>query len=188
MKKLTVLVAALVLTSISARAAHAWEDTGAWWGGHFKYDRDTTEHYFANEVTLDTFASFVAPERKFADLFETNIRRGKWGGGVGVNYFFTREIGIGTDMNMADNDGNLVDHVAASLILRWPFEPSGVAPYIFGGGARRTDPTWEWLGNAGVGVEWRFNPTTGIFVDGRYIWADKTFESVLLRTGLRFAF
>lgn len=188
MKKLTALIAALVLTSISARAAHAWEDPSAWWGAHFKYDRDATEHYFANELTLDGFASYGAAERKFSDLFDTNIRHGTWGGGVGVNYFFTREIGIGTDINMGDNGGHLVDYVAGSLFLRWPFEPSGVAPYIFGGGARGTDRVWEWLGHAGVGFEYRFNPTTGIFVDGRYVWAQKTSDAVLLRTGLRFAF
>jgi hypothetical protein len=117
-----------------------------------------------------------------------HIRHGRWGGVVGLNYFFTREVGIGADINMADNGGHFVDPVAGSVIFRWPFERIGLAPYVFGGGCRGTDPVYEWLGHAGAGLEWRFSPTTGVFVDGRYVWADKPSDNSLIRAGLRFAF
>ena len=84
--------------------------------------------------------------------------------------------------------GNFINSVSGSLIARWPFESAGIAPYIFGGGGRGTDIAWEWLAHAGVGVEYRWNPTTGIFVDGRYVWADKTTDQLLLRAGVRFVF
>jgi hypothetical protein len=104
---------------------------------------------------------------------------------------------------MPADGGKLVDDVYGSLILRWPFEPSGFAPYIFGGGGRQiegwsasTDDStihtygshWEWQGHAGVGLEYRFNPATGIFVDGRYVWTKHTDDKLLLRAGLRLVF
>ena len=121
-------------------------------------------------------------------MFETNIRDGRWGGGVGVNYFLTREIGFGFDANAPDNDGNFFDSVHGSLIARFPIESAGIAPYIFGGGGRQTEPRWEWSGHAGAGLEYRMNPITGIFLDGRYVWGEETSDSLLLRTGLRLVF
>ena len=177
----------LLVSSGVANAAHVWEDPNAWASGVFAYDIQAPR-YTANELSLDLFGSYTAPEEKFSKLFETNIRHGDWGGGVGLNYFFTRELGIGTDINASDNRGNFIDMIDLSLIARWPFEPSGFAPYIFGGGGRGTDPEWEWLGHAGLGFEYRWNPATGIFVDGRYIWHETTFDRVLLRAGIRLVF
>jgi hypothetical protein len=187
MRKAIVWAAGLLLITGTAKAVHMWEDPTDWMGGHFTYNIQGPR-YTAQELSFDAFGSFTAAERKFSELFETNIRHGKWGGGVGLNYFVTREIGFGADINIPDNDGNFVDSVSGSLILRWPFEPSGFAPYAFGGGGRGTDPAWEWLGHAGVGVEYRWNPTTGIFVDGRYVWADQTFDRLVLRAGFRLVF
>jgi hypothetical protein len=190
LKKLLVLAAAVSLTGGMARAVHVWEDPGAWSSGVFVYDRANTPRFTASELSLDLFGSYTAGERKIEKLFETNIkgRNGNWGGGVGLNYFITREIGLGGDINMGDNRGNLVDQALGSLILRWPFEAAGIAPYVFGGGGRDFDPTWEWVGHAGVGIEYRFNPATGIFLDGRYIWPDKSSDRILLRAGLRLVF
>jgi len=182
--------AILTVTATGARAAHVWEDPNVWWGSHFAYDTAGTPRYTAAELSLDAFGSYVAGERRFSKLFETNIKHGDWGGGVGLNYFFTRELGISSDINIPANGGNFVDQVGGSLIARWPFEPSGWAPYIFGGGGRRTDPSWEWIAHAGVGVEYRFSPVTGIFVDSRYIWHIKEggSDGILFRAGLRFVF
>jgi hypothetical protein len=178
---------AFMISAGIARAAHMWEEPDAWWASHFTYDTAGAK-FTSAELSFDAFGSYIAAERRFNKLFETDIRHGTWGGGVGLNYFFMREIGIGTDINIPVNGGNFVDQVVGSLIARWPFESTGLAPYIFGGGGRGTDPAWEWLGHAGVGLEYRFNPATGLFVDGRYIWADKTFDRLLLRAGLRLVF
>lgn len=171
-----------------AQVAHVWDDPRGWWGNHFVYGPSVPAKFTANEFNVDVFGSFLGQENKIEDVFKTNIRKGKWGGGVGVNYFLTRELGIGADMNIPSNGGNFVDSVSGSLIARLPFESTGLAPYVFGGGGRQTDPEWQWTGHVGVGLEFRMNPITGIFTDARYVWADKTSDSVLLRAGLRFVF
>jgi hypothetical protein len=63
-----------------------------------------------------------------------------------------------------------------------------LAPYVFGGGGRQFDPAWEWTGHAGVGMEYRFNPVTGVFVDSRYTWVKHTSDEILFRAGVRFVF
>src|SRR5215212_12017001 len=100
----------LLVSGGLASAAHLWEDPNTWVSGHFAYDIQTPR-YTANELSFDMFGSYVAGERKFSEIFETNIRHGIWGGGVGLNYFFTREIGIGADINIPDNSGNFIDQV-----------------------------------------------------------------------------
>jgi len=187
MKKTIVGAAICLCAAGGAKAAHMWEDPGAWGAGHFTYATGMPL-YTAQELSFDAFGSYLAAEKNFSDIFKTNIRHGTWGGGVGLNYFFSREIGIGADINMPANGGNFIDSVSGSLIARLPLGSSGLAPYGFGGGGRGTDPAWEWQAQAGVGLEYRWNPTTGIFVDGRYVWVDKTFDRLLLRAGLRLVF
>jgi hypothetical protein len=173
-------------TTETTTVTHVWSNPQAWWTSH--WTSSDAPRYNANELTLDFFGAYIAGQRKIEDIFKTNIRHGVWGGGVGANYFFTREIGIGGDIIIPDDGGNFVNNIDGSLIARWPICNSGFAPYIYGGGGRQTDPVWQWTGHAGVGAEYRFNPGTGIFVDARYIWVDKTPDELLLRAGLRFAF
>jgi hypothetical protein len=188
LSKLVIVAASVVMAASAARAAHIWEDPGGWSSGLFYYDTQTTAKYTANEFSFDFFGSYLNPERNFDHLFKENIHHGTWGGGVGANYFFTREIGIGGDINFSAHSGNLTDQVLGNLIIRIPIDPSGFAPYIFGGGGRAFSPEWEWLFDAGVGVEYRLNTTTGIFSDARYIWADKNYDRLLIRAGLRIVF
>jgi len=173
-------------TTETTTVSHMWTDPHAWWQNH--WTAGTGDRYTANELSLDFFGSYLAGQRKIEDIFKTNIRHGVWGGGVGVNYFFTREIGIGGDIIIPDDGGNFVNNIDGSLIARFPICNTGLAPYVYGGGGRQTEPVWQWTGHAGVGVEYRFNPVTGIFVDGRYVWVDKTPDELLLRAGLRFVF
>src|SRR6266853_1078000 len=142
LKQIVTFTAALMLTASMARAVHVWEDPGGWWSGAITYNAETPR-YTANELSLDAFGSYTAGEHHLSKLFETDIKgnRGRWGGGVGLNYFLTRELGFGGDINITDKEGgNFVDQALGSLILRWPFDPSGFAPYIFGGGGRGFDP------------------------------------------------
>jgi hypothetical protein len=174
-------------TTTTTTVSHVWDNPQAWWGNHWVYQNG--DRYTANELSLDFFGSYLAGERRAEDLFKTNIRHGFWGGGVGANYFFTREIGIGGDVLIPDdNFGNFINNVDGSLIARLPIGNSGLAPYVYGGGGRQTDPTWQWTGHAGVGVEYRFNPVTGVFADGRYVWVDKTSDEIVFRAGVRFVF
>jgi hypothetical protein len=174
------------VTETTTTTTHVWTDPGAWWGSHWV--AGPADRYTANELSLDFFGSYLAGQRAFEKMFDTNIRHGKWGGGVGANYFFTRNIGIGGDINIPDDGGNFINNVNGSLIARVPIGNSGLAPYIFGGGGRQTDPSWEWTGHLGVGLEYRFNAVTGIFVDDRYTWVKHTPDQMLFRAGLRFVF
>ena len=189
--KFVTVTSALLLTSCLAQAAHVWEDPSGWWDSHFSYDQ-TTPLYTAQELSLDLFGSYLNPEGKFTDLFKTSMRHGFWGGGAGLNYFFTRELGIGTDFNVSSkpDDENLVDYVVGNLYARLPLGSSGLAPYIFGGGGRAMSPTYQWTYGGGVGLEFRFNPTTGIFSDARFLWGDKgtIYNELGIRTGIRIVF
>jgi len=200
-------LALIFLWTVTARAVHIWEDPGGWAGGIFAYNVNVPK-YTAQELSLDAFGSYIARQRNIEHLFDTSIKdhRGWWGGGVGLNYFITRYLGISGDVNMPADGGKLIDDVFGSLILRLPLDPSGFAPYVFGGGGRQIEgwqtvvseedgtvthdygTHWEWEGHAGVGIEYRFNPTTGIFMDGRYIWTKNTDDKLLLRAGLRLVF
>ena len=182
-------IAIASLITLTAGGALAQQTTpGSWANQHFSYNT-ADDKYRANELSLDLFGSYQHPEHKLSHLFQTDIRNhGVWGGGIGVNYFFTKQVGIGADMNIPNNDGAFVDQVQGSLIARVPIGNSGFAPYVFGGGGRGFDPVDEWLGHAGVGGEFRLNRMTGVFVDGRYVWADRSSNRALFRAGLRFAF
>ncbi len=183
---MSVAIGAAVI-SPKAMGAHVWEDPNAWWNSHFSYDA-AAEKYTDQELSLDLFGSYINPEEKFSHLFRSSIRKGYWGGGVGLNYFLLRQVGIGADMNMSDHPGRIVDQVLGNGILRLPLGNSGLSPYAFGGGGRGISPSWEWVYDAGVGLEMRFTPTTGIFGDARYIWADQSVDRLLIRAGLRVVF
>lgn len=200
MKKTVLVTTALMLTAGMAKAVHVWEDPGAWSSGIFVYNVPPENRFTANELSLDLSGSYTAPQRGFTHLFDTDIRhRGKWGGNVGLNYFFLEYVGIGGNINMSANGGNFVDQALGNLILRWPICPIGIAPYIFGGGGRGFDsmgtvegfdPKWQWFADGGVGLEWRPNATTGLFTDATYMWHLKegSFDRLLLRFGLRLVF
>src|SRR2546427_13204529 len=98
LKRIVTFSAVLMLTAGVAPAVHVWEDAGAWGSTVFTYGG--TPLYTANELSLDLFCSYVAAERHFYDLFYTNIRHGTLGGGVGLNYFITREVGLGGRINI----------------------------------------------------------------------------------------
>ena len=202
--KITTLTAAVLLTASAGIAqetttttttttttqeVHVWNDPHQWWANH--WSRSTANLYQANELSVDMFASYISQEHKIENIFHNTVRHGFWGGGVGLNYFFDRYLGIGGDIQMFDSNGalrNFVNNIDGSLIARFPICDSGLAPYVFGGGGRQTNPSWEWSGHAGVGAEYRFNPGMGIFTDARYMWVKHIPDEILFRAGFRFAF
>lgn len=113
------------------------------------------------------------------------------GGGLAVNYFFMRNLGIGVDGNIFDGGVNGVWQTSGSLIARFPLELGGLclAPYIFGGGGVQADGTTSGTIHAGGGLEFRIVPQRlGIFTEGRYTWAGGTDDSAQVRAGVRFVF
>lgn len=177
MKIKSLLVVSAVMAAISIHAESHW-------GDRFSYQAGT-DRYFANEFSLDAFGSYNKGERKFSDVFDRSWRRGDFGGGVGLNYFFSRYFGVGADTDFFDG-GSFFKNVSGSGIFRFPVGNSGFAPYIFGGVGGRFVPKDEWTFHGGVGFEVRISRQFGIFSDIRYIVADKTTDGMMVRAGLRF--
>jgi len=150
---------------------------------------DTSDLYRSKELSLDVFGSAslgaYTIENPSGERVEENTRLGA---GLGLNYFFTRNIGIGADAYSEDTDGSFIDSASASLLLRFPLGKSGFAPYAFGGGGRQFDFVEAWFAQAGAGMEYRFTRNIGAFVDARWVLPDETKYYGVGRLGLRFAF
>lgn len=145
--------------------------------------------YGANELNFSFFGTGTVGERTVRRPSLNRIERdGELGAGLGIQYFFHRYIGISADAYTESTHHNWVDNINADLIFRFPIANTGLAPYILGGGGRQLDPIYQWTLNAGGGLEWRFSPHVGVFVDARYVWADETKDYGLGRAGFRVGF
>lgn len=111
-----------------------------------------------------------------------------FGGGLGVNYFFTKNLGFGIDGSLRDADSALWT-ASASLIARFPIENGStcLAPYILGGGGVQTNGTTAGSFHAGGGLEFRLPAGFGIFAEGRYFWSGPD-DQVQARAGFRIVF
>jgi hypothetical protein len=209
LRNIVVITMAGALMTNAARAVHIWEDPGQWTTTTFTYSA-TAPKYTCNELSLDLSGSYWARQRGLQHLFKTDIRgrdNGRFGGNVGLNYFFLTWLGIGGDANFSDHSGfggQACDWAMGNLIARWPICNTGFAPYVFGGGGRQFNgltfdsatggtsagARWEWFADLGVGIEYRITPGFGIFTDGRYMWhlKDGGVDRLALRAGLRLAF
>ncbi|CAN5826964.1 hypothetical protein BH09VER1_BH09VER1_42000 [soil metagenome] len=136
------------------------------------------------EFQIDAFYSgfFGGPKTRFGTGS---------GGGIGLNYFFCKYVGIGYEFQTYDNQ-KFASFLPASgnLFLRYPICSLNLAPYIMVGGGG----TWSsaggkgtGFGNVGAGLEYRITKNIGLFVDGRYFYGG-TGNVADLRSGLRFAF
>jgi hypothetical protein len=145
--------------------------------------------YRAGELSLDGFGSASLGKYSLDHISGQRIRENtRLGAGAGLNYFFTRNIGISADAYSENITGTFIDSVSTSLTLRLPLGQSGFAPYAFGGGGRQFDLTKLWFAQFGAGIEYRFTPNIGVFTDGRCVVPDHTKYFGVARLGLRFAF
>lgn len=137
----------------------------------------------ANEIQVDAFA---------AGGWYNQGRPG-WGGGLGVNYFFTKFIGLGVEQDVLGHQGeNSVRWATVgNLYLRYPICSWNLAPYaMVGGGASYGEGLkGHGFGHVGGGLEYRVTDNIGLFSDARWIYSSEEPKSgVLGRAGLRFAF
>lgn len=187
LKNVLIIAAVGLLSAGTARAEHQWD-----WSmkDRFVYASEDTDIYNAQEFTLDLAGAYGVPRDKANDTVDKNLSHGKWGGSVGMNYFLTKNFGLGVDAHGLDNDGGFVDAGSASAIVRFPIDVAHLAPYIFGGGGRIFEGPDSWTGHVGVGLELRLNHRTGLFADGRHIFAKRNnvSDAALVRAGLRMAF
>jgi opacity protein-like surface antigen len=168
---MAVAITAILLAS-QAKAADDWSD-------RFKYEKDSTTKYMPNEFSLDLFGTYATRDRY-------GHGDDNWGGGLGLNYFFTRYIGIGADSYL--EEWKAPYRANGSLFVRIPIDSIGLAPYAFGGGGREWKYVPQWTLHAGGGLELRFNPHFGLFADGRRVFPDRSQDYALWRAGVRFGF
>lgn len=150
---------------------------------------DRTGLYRESELNLDLFGSLSLNEEAIDDISGDRVEHdGRLGLGAGLNYFITRNFGVGVDALTENTGHSFVDIASANLIVRFPIGESGFAPYVFGGGVRQFDSVRQWGGDAGGGVEFRFDHQWSLFADARYVFADKTDDFGIGRAGVRISF
>jgi hypothetical protein len=169
----------LSLTAIAALTATTFAGTAVVSTGKEVKNPIEPTCFEAGEFQLDVFGSYTGGGH-YQDGF---------GGGLGLNYFFTKYIGFGVDGNVYDGgvDGRWT--VSGNLIFRLPIDSACVAPYLLVGGGYGADGINEAIINAGGGLEYRFIPNRmGVFAEGRYTWAADTNGTGQARVGLKFVF
>jgi hypothetical protein len=155
-------------------------------GGHEvvskEYKGPVVEPCFKDvELQLDLFGAYYG--------YKDNLAGDGFGGGIALNYFFTRNLGIAASGTIYDGDRHEIWNADLDLVYRFPIEGSFCwAPYILGGGGMECDGTIIGTWNAGVGVDFRINPDFAIFAEGRFIWGALDERVATARLGLRFVF
>ncbi|MGH7980084.1 MAG: hypothetical protein ACREE6_11980, partial [Limisphaerales bacterium] len=143
--------------------------------------------YHAGEVSLDLYGVGLLHESDFDNGVRAR-RDLRYGGGAGLNFFFTRYIGIGADADAITFHHSFVDTTTGNLILRFPIPHTGLAPYLFGGAGYQFQGIDQVVGGGGVGLELRVVHHFSFFVDARYLAAQKTDDFGMGRAGVRLSF
>lgn len=148
-------------------------------------------YYRANEFSVDVFGQVRTDD--FNDE--------RLGAGVGINYFYTQNWGIGLEGSAENTSGVFVEAVRVNAIYRIPINRSAI--YVFaGGGANFCVPPEEsapgspdsesggdkWAFCLGVGVEHRFHEHFGVFSDIRLDKIEDRGATALARVGFRIPF
>ena len=138
-----------------------------------------TALFSPNELSLDVFGYHASRNKDGADT-------DAWGPGIGINYYFTENFGFGADTYA---DAFEVPYLLnGSFLVRYPLWDTGLAPYGYAGFGWQWQHAAQWTGHIGAGLEYRFNPKTGVFVDVREVFAAETADYFMVRFGVRIAF
>jgi hypothetical protein len=174
-------------TVLMLAAGSAWGQDAAASSPGPHYDQG--DYYQSCELSVDGFGTASVGSYTIDHLSNNRIRQNtELGAGAGVNYFFTRNVGIGVEGYSENTTGVFIDNASGNLILRLPLGHSGFAPYVFGGGGHQFDAAKLWFGQGGVGIEYRFTQHVGLFVDARAVWPNETKYYGLARAGVRLTF
>jgi opacity protein-like surface antigen len=148
------------------------------WSTRFQYDTAGPK-FNANELQVDLFGLYASRDRE-------HYRSDTLGFGVGANYFFTRHFGVGAETYV--DDVHWPRHVDGSFFARYPIEQLSLAPYALAGVGRQFHDVAQWTAHIGLGLDFRLNRATGIFLDVRQVYADRSRDFSLWRAGVRLAF
>lgn len=150
---------------------------------------EESELYRASEFSVDVFGSASVSKYTLNNISGARVREDtRLGVGAGVNYFFTRNLGISADAYSEDTEDTAIDSASVSFIYRCPLGQSGFAPYAYGGGGRNFENVRTWFAQLGAGIEYRFSSRMGMFLDARWVLPDETKYYGVGRLGMRFAF
>ena len=134
------------------------------------------------ELQLDLFGSYN-------DTVGNNHHGDGFGGGVAINYFFMRYLGVGVEGNVYDGDANAVWSAGGRLIARYPIDSACFVPYVFAAGGVQTNGETSGTFGLGGGLEYRvIAQKLGIFAEGRYTWAGSDEDNAQVRFGVRVVF
>lgn len=135
---------------------------------------------FGPGLSVDAFAGAI---------FNRNGGDGDLGGGLGLNYFFNRNLGFNASYSVYDTSSQHHE-IDGNLVLRFPIDSICVAPYVLAGGGYSTNGTSGGNYDAGGGLDIRFSPTSciGVFAEGSYHWAASGDDYTLVRLGVRIPF
>ncbi len=154
-------------------------------------DNHTVDYplYQPQELSIDLFGSGSINQESIEHISGDKIRHhALFGGGGGVTYYFLRYLGVGGDFDAEGRHDRFVDSASGNVFLRLPIYDTGLAPYIFGGGGYQFRDFEQSFGQAGAGLEFRFCRHVGLFVDARYVIAERTENYGLGRAGVRITF
>lgn len=142
------------------------------------------------ELQIDVFAAYAtgSGHQTYGDH--------AFGGGIGINYFFMRNLGVGAELVLLDGqteDQDVLQQWAGNFFFRFPIKGNICwIPYGFIGGGYESDGGNRRFGHVGAGLEFRVRHNMGLFLDARYVRSDKSDNydenSALVRTGVRFPF
>lgn len=156
-------------------------------------DTDTMNNngglYRCQELSFDLFGSLALSRQTIDHISTQRINHNaSLGVGGGINYFFTRYVGVGAEAFSDNTTGSFVDSSSGNVFLRYPIGESGIAPYIYGGGGYDFENIRQGFGQAGTGIEFRLCQHLGFFVDARYVFAEHSRDYGVGRAGFRYAF
>ena len=109
----------------------------------------------------------------------------EFGMGLGVNYFFHDNMGVGVD--------SYVDGVEWPYLLNGSFiyrfsQLKPVTPYAYAGFGRQWAHAAQWMGHFGGGAEYQLGSGKSIFADARLVLPAETDTHGVVRAGIRFGF
>lgn len=147
----------------------------------------------------DTQDPFLLQDEKLAEEDQADIERhdylkgpfnnAAYGGGLGLNYFFDRYFGIGVEGAALWGGRVPFGTVVGTVTARYPLESAWhIAPYATAGFGGQFADGSRCIGLVGGGVEKRFTPSTGMFVDCRYVFDGVHEHAAEIRVGMRVAF
>jgi hypothetical protein len=205
MKKL--IISLLGLTTLAATGFAGPAETSSGKEMQQTYTAPAEQFYADREWNFDLFGLRADTFNEYRNDRYLGVDHG-YGGGLGLNYMFTRYLGAGLEGYAIDAD-DVVGQASANLIFRYPIPNTRFAPYGYVGGgvlfngsevrrnvtngnspaSIRRNSDAEGMGQFGAGFEVRITPRIGVINDYSYNLVngpDNNFG--LVRSGIRFAF